>query len=188
MGFLSLSLSHRYVERCCSHRGVVCGGGWSLNVDLLPSGPEQEMGWQWRSPGVGQVWKNPSKIQKYSLSSTGSGCSERFSLFRWNSNSTSRLQTGCTTYFHTAPIWQQTLSGGRRIAWSFPRTTNVLLLWRWRSRRHLCLDSFPVTRTHRWWKLVGWMILEIFCSNCRKMWAKLAQIFLMLTGYFVFQQ
>lgn len=40
----SLSLSHRYVERCCSHRGVVCGGGWSLNVDLLPSGPEQEMG------------------------------------------------------------------------------------------------------------------------------------------------
>lgn len=39
----SLSLSHRYVERCCSHRGVVCGGGWSLNVDLLTSGPEQGM-------------------------------------------------------------------------------------------------------------------------------------------------
>lgn len=38
---VSLSLSHRYVERWCSHRGVVCGGGWSLNVDLLTSGPEQ---------------------------------------------------------------------------------------------------------------------------------------------------
>lgn len=35
------SLSHRFGERCCSHRGVVCGGGWSLNADLLTSGPEQ---------------------------------------------------------------------------------------------------------------------------------------------------
>lgn len=121
---VSLSLSHRYVERCCSHRGVVCGGGWSLNVDLLTSGPEQGMRWQWSSPGVGQVWKNPSKIQKYSLSSTGSGCSERFSLFRWNSN-----RLAAPHIFDTAPIWQQTLSGGRRIAWSSPRTTNVLLLW-----------------------------------------------------------